>query len=322
MKYSNEFTMFAGLKGQDAAILDQWLDQYQLRKELFAQDDSLEDEFEPYTEENLKKIRDAVSEFDSDLSVGQIRLWSSEMVEDKDIPPYFAILAELKDDKYLTVPFSSLPLPADEGEMATSLDIPFCEVLQCWNAQAVPACLVKRSWLAGEMPQETTMAANALYSNLNKGEALPENFNYLRGGAILNPFDPRISYFEESKEQFSPLLQKIKQIDLFIKNLIFFAPQEEEYALAAADKTEDTIVREYTAEGYSCEIALFLKSDDSVDISVSTDELEEFTIRNRDGEILAEIKDFEASISNKALGGAMVIADKSGSPIVLKEKQD
>ena len=59
-----------------------------------------------------------------------------------------------------------------------------------------------------------------------------------------------------------------------------------------------------------------------MDISVSTDELEGFTIRNRDGEILAEIKDFEASISNKALGGAMVIADKSGSPIVLKEKQD
>ena len=322
MKYSNEFTMFAGLKGQDAAILDQWLDQYQLKKDLFAQDDSLENEFEPYTEEDLKKIKDTISEFNSDLSVGQIRLWSSEMVENKDIPPYFAILAELEDDKYLTAPFSTLTLPADEGEMATCLDIPFCEVLQCWNAQEVPADLVKRSWLVGEMPQYTTIAANALYRNLNEGESLPENFNYLRGGAILDPFDPRISYLEESKEQFAPLLQKIKQINVLRRSLIFFAPQEKKYALAAADKTEDTIIRKYTAEGYSCEIALFLKSDDSVNISVSTDELEGFTIRNKDGEILAEIKDFEASISNKVLGGAMVIADKSGSPIVLTEKQD
>ena len=322
MRYSNEFTMFAGLKGQDAAILDQWLVQYQLKKELFVQDNLLEDEFEPYSKDDLKKIKDAISEFDSELSVGQIRLWSSEMVEDKDIPPYFAILAELEDDKYLTVPFSPLALPADGGEMATRLNIPFCEVLQCWNAKEVPACLVKKSWLVGEMPQNTTLAASALYRNLNKEEALPENFNYLRGGAILNPFDPRISYQEESKEQFSPLLQKIKQIDIFRKNLIFFVSQEEEYALAAADKTEDTVVREYTAEGYSCEIAIFLKSDDSVDISVSTDEFEGFTIRNKDGEILGEIKDFEASVSNKSLRGAIVIADKSGSPIVLKEKQD
>ena len=40
MKYNNDFTEFAGLKGKEALVLDQWLDQYQLKQDLMSQDES------------------------------------------------------------------------------------------------------------------------------------------------------------------------------------------------------------------------------------------------------------------------------------------
>lgn len=332
MKYSNEFTMFAGLKGQDAAVLDQWLDQYQLKKELFAQDDSLEDEFEPYTEEDLKKIKDAISEFDSDLSVGQIRLWSSEMVEDKDVPPYFVILSKEKNDMWLIAPFSPLTLPAHPGEMTTGLDIPFCQTLQCWNTMLVQSCLVARSWLVdtGGIPQNLMQSAIALIRNQESGEELPSGFGFLRGGEILNPFDPRYLYLQENKYQFSPLKQKIGNLNFFrdkSRISVFHRSAESETAcmsIAAADTPEE-ISRKFAVEEFACILSLYIEPDDDPLLTVTTENgddfsgLDGFAIRNIDGEIIAEIDKSRAFIPADKFDGTLLITKPDGWPVTLIE---
>lgn len=338
MKYNNDFTEFAGLKGSEAMVLDQWLEQYQLKQEFRDLDDFPEEDESPYPEEGLEQLRNAVSDFDRNLEPGQIRLWSSEMVEDKDVPPYFVILSKEKNDMWLIAPFSPLTLPAHPGEMKTDLDIPFCQTLQCWNTMLVQSCLVARSWLVdtGGIPQNLMQSAIALIRNQESGEELPSDFGFLRGGEILNPFDPRYLYLQENKYQFSPLKQKIGNLNFFrdkSRISVFHRPAESKVAcsiaaacmsIAAADTPEE-ISRKFAVEEFACILSLYIEPDDDPLLTVTTENgddfsgLDGFAIRNIDGEIIAEIDKSLAFIPADKFDGTLLITKPDGWPVTLIE---
>ena len=329
MKYENVFTEFSGLTGREAATLDKWLEQYRLKKDL-SEDCGLSDG-EEYSEAEKARLRSVVSDFDAELAPGQIRIWSGEMVEDRNDPPYFAILTEWENDMWLVAPFSSLGLPANGGEMATGLDIPFCETLQCWNARTVQSCLVARSWLVDSMPEDLVRGARALFLNQMFGDELPEDFHFLRGGPVLSPIDPRILYLRQSKKQFSPLQDKVMQLDFFRKQktMIVFAPQQDEgeFRLAAADLNE-TITKKYVSDEYNCLVTLVIAPDEDPEVFVMDANendfigLDGFAIRNRKGKILATIQEGNATVPAAEFDGTLLITKPDGWPVALQEKEE
>lgn len=333
MKYNNDFTEFAGLSGKEALVLDQWLDQYQLKQDLMSQDESHAEDSQVYCEIETDQLESAVSEFNKDLQVAQIRIWDSEMVKNKDVPPYFIILAEWDNDMWLVAPFSQLSLPANEGEMKTNLDIPFCDVIQCWNAKTVQTCLIERSWLVDSASPSIVQAARDLFLNQIFGDELPEEFDFLRGGPVLNPLDPRIIYLRENKAQYAPLFQKVQQLDFFRtqSRLVIFKPQQDEeiFQLAAAD-IKETIVQEFIAEidQISCIVTLFIEPGEDLELTVSDvnendfNGLNGYTVRNKDGVIISSIQNAGAFISAEKFDGTLLITKPDGYPITLKKKQD
>ena len=255
------------------------------------------------------------------------------MVKNKDVPPYFIILAEWDNDMWLVAPFSQLTLPANEGEMKTDLDIPFCEVIQCWNAKTVQTCLIERSWLVDSAPQGTVQAARDLFLNQIFGDELPDGFNFLRGGPVLNPLDPRIIYLRENKVQYTPLFQKVQQLDFFRSQsrLVIFKPQQDEetFQLAAAD-IKETIVRKFIAEfdQTSCLVTLFIEPGEDLELTVSDlneddfNGLDGYAVRNKNGEVISRIQNAGTFIAAEKFDGTLLITKPDGYPIALKEKQD
>ena len=329
MKYQNDFTEFSGLKGRDAATLDGWLEQYQVKNEL-SEVDNLFSQGE-YSEKEMATLKSAVSDFNDDLAAGQIRIWGSEMVKDKKNPPYFAVISEWDNDMWLVAPFSPLGLPANGGEMATELDIPFCETLQCWNARTVQSCLVARSWLVGTLPETIIQAAKDLFLNLTFGDELPENFSFLRGGPVLTQLDPRIRFLRQSKEQFSPLHEKVMQLNFFRsqQTVVLFDQQEDEegFQLAAAD-LKKTITKHFISAEFRCQVTLTIVPDEDPEIFIIDDVgndfigLDGFSIRNRKGKILATIQGGNAIIPAAEFDGTLLITKPDGWPIALQGKED
>ena len=232
---------------------------------------------------------------------------------------------------WLVAPFSPLGLPANGGEMATGLDIPFCETLQPWNARTVQSCLVARSWLVGTMPEKLIQGAKDLFLNQTFGDELPEDFNFLRGGPVLSPLDPRIKFLRESKKQYSPLHEKVMRLDFFRnqKTMIVFAPkqEEDEFQLAAADLKE-TITTKFVSDEYNCLVTLVIAPDEDPEVFVMDANendfvgLDGFAIRNHKGKILATIQEGNATIPAAEFDGTLLITKPDGWPIALQKKEE
>lgn len=341
MKYSNKFTKFSGLEGEKALILDQWLEQYQLKQALMSSTESLEDFFY-YSKEEKEQLRRGISKFDKSLAVSQIRIWDSKMVLDNDFPSYFVILAKWMHDTWLIAPFSPFILPANEGEMKIDIGIPFCDVIQCWNARTVQSCFVERSWLVDVVSSDVTQAARDLFLNQIFGDKLPNEFDFLRGGPVLNFLDPRISYLQESKAQYAPLFYLTKRLEELREEnrvIIYNFPKENKHkdnksskceSIAAADlERNETIKKKFSTivNEKSCFITLYIESGENLELTISDNnendsyDLEGYVIRNKVGDVISCIMNAHAFIV-EGFDGTLLITKPDGYPITLTEILD
>jgi len=112
-------------------------------------------------------------------------------------PIYVAILAESARGAFLIAPFGRFAEPAVPGEWQTRLTAMSLRVLCVWNARAVEARLLERSWPAAVLKTETVRRALELHQHLRDGEPLKSIAEQEVGPPLRHPLDPRHTYLEE-----------------------------------------------------------------------------------------------------------------------------
>ena len=192
-------------------MLEAWRKQY-VFDAMVSETDETEDQ-EVVGTEDAKRLSEAVSPFDTQLAIGQIRVMTSSVTTEPEHIPYVAILGRWTDSSWLVAPFSRFTIPAVRGEMLTGIDYDFHAVLQCWNAKIIPSILLQNSWICGQLPEQVRIDAYELFRHLATNTPLMDTFQSTVGPALTDPLDIRNNYMAEDKEQFRPLDNRIAMVN-------------------------------------------------------------------------------------------------------------
>lgn len=192
-------------------MLEAWRKQY-VFDAMVSETDETED-LEVVGTEDSKRLSEAVSPFDAQLAIGQIRVMTSSVTTEPEHIPYIAILGRWTDSSWLVAPFSRFTIPAVRGEMLTGIDYDFHAVLQCWNAKIIPSILLQKSWICGQLPEQVRIDAYDLFRHLATNTPLMDTFQSTVGPALTDPLDIRNNYMLEDKEQLRPLDNRIAMVN-------------------------------------------------------------------------------------------------------------
>ena len=133
------------------------------------------------------------------VAAGQIRLFQPVWSVAHQRLLYVAVIREDPPDSYLIAPFSRFTEPATPGEWRTGRSQPGWRVLCLWNARALPADVVRRSWLVDRLTDAERIAAEAVWSRQVVATDLPGELLSQVGPPLSHPLDPRQAYLEEEK---------------------------------------------------------------------------------------------------------------------------
>lgn len=325
---------------EDAAVLDQWIEEREIDKMLRGRsDDPL-----PFIV-NVSRLAKAGSPFDEHVESGQIRILSSSLVADDTVMPYVAVLERWMEDIWLVVPFSQYATPATDGEMATGIPLVGQHVLQCWNARGAHERLIGKSHVIGTLDEKVRNEALALFRHVCAGKELPEDFSALVGPPVLTKADPRREYIVESASRYAPLTEAAMKLEstlamaeriaknksrllksaMFIQSPVAAFRQQ---ALAAGDKANETS-ETFMATAFGVEIEVkYAPSEGKARIVVynkngmrDSQTLEGFAIVDKDGASVGMIENgvlvvAASSITEKFL----LINPETLEPVDLKVK--
>ncbi len=206
MKNSLYATLLTG-NPHDAGLVDAWLD------ERIASSASVDlpDEITSTRQDNNRLAKAVTAdEYDGNIAPGQIRILSKRFTADPDVIPYVAVLEQWSEGMWLVAPFSQYSYPATPGEMTTGIRHVGLRVMQAWNARTMHGCLLAKSFLFGELPDDVRQECLALFRHETGGRDLPEGFKALRGCAITIEGDPRRDYVAETISRLRPLSTAVK----------------------------------------------------------------------------------------------------------------
>ena len=183
------------------------------------------------------------------IQVGDIRILSSRLIGETDLPVYVAVISEWEDGDWLFAPYCEFSEPATTGELLTGRSDFGLRVLCLWNAHTISSNDLSFSFLEDSMNEEERKEAWAVFRSVSVGDDLPANLENRVGPPITHPKDPRISYQEECKALMAPVrdlwdlpwieFPLLEGLDKEVKGSpIDFTEAREpqfEYALAAAE---------------------------------------------------------------------------------------
>ncbi|HUD04244.1 MAG TPA: hypothetical protein VMR73_02005 [Candidatus Paceibacterota bacterium] len=166
---------------------------------------------EEYFDEFAKKP------YDEEIRVGQIRLFSPQILPNCTRPVTFSVVANWDktdgDELKLIAPYGRYPEPAMPGEFRTgrpfeySLCDPNFSVLCLWNSYTVPTDVLTKSWLIDVVKEDELDDAWEVWKHVSLGGELPTRLAERVGPQILSKFDPREAYQKEELDLLRPILK-------------------------------------------------------------------------------------------------------------------
>lgn len=232
-----------GASDRERALYRQWYHEYRLAQRLDDIGEPAVKDADAAGHDAFRRRTAASSPFSGPLLAGEIRILSSQLIDNPDMVPYFAVISPWEDDFWLIMPFSRFSVPATAGEIATGMQFSPLRVLQVWNARTAQACLLAKSWSLNEtLPENIRQASDDLFRHLLGGRALPTGFAPQRGPALRNPLDIRHNYLAEESAQFAVLTNRVAQLEQWRSQLIVVREKASALRLAAAEPEADRIL--------------------------------------------------------------------------------
>lgn len=186
-----------------SAWLSEWELEMKLRKAPMPVDDSA-----PATEEQKRELTHLVSYYDLQVSCGEIRLLSPQLIPGCSRPLYFAVVSDWNDKMKLIAPYGYFSEPASTGELFTGRKNSDLRVLCLWNSHTLPINLVAQSWFVDTMSKKELDEARIVFEHVTFGHELPTHLVERVGPPICDPKDPRTVYQKEQMEIMRPLARK------------------------------------------------------------------------------------------------------------------
>jgi hypothetical protein len=152
-----------------------------------------------------------VAEYDSTISVGDIRLLSPGILGLDARMTYVAVLQELSvgeenhERSFLVAPYSPFSVPATRGELLTGREDSDLRVLILWGARSIFESQIRESWAVDTLGEVERGEALTIWKNVAFGRDIPTELIDRVGAPIARGDDPRIQYQEEELKIFSPL---------------------------------------------------------------------------------------------------------------------
>lgn len=183
-----------------SAWIEEWnIDQHLRQITDFPEADEEKTEGQPFSVVGSSKeiaVR-LVRPFDSDIAIGEIRLFSSQMLPAADYPVYFVVLSEEENDRLRIVPFSRFANPATPGEWLTGRNENALRVLSVWNFKIVHRQSIGKSWIVDELSAEELQTVWAVFKHVTTREPLPAGIVKQVGPPLNHLRDPRLRYQDE-----------------------------------------------------------------------------------------------------------------------------
>ncbi len=132
------------------------------------------------------------------VTPGQVRLLSPEIPVAANRPVYLAVLSNQGANAFLVAPYSSFAEPAFPGEFVTGREAPPLSVLCAWNAGAVDARVLAKSWLVDELSAHELDEALSVLRHVRDGASLSPELERRSGPPLWHPADPRETYRSEA----------------------------------------------------------------------------------------------------------------------------
>jgi hypothetical protein len=185
---------------QDAERLDRWLFEWNLLKESESaevEEDapvvyaSLHEMAEIREDDDVRQIKELVSEADSDAEAGQIRLMTPR---DDGEPVYIAVAVVEPDGMVVCVPFGVLSEPSDIDEILSGRETAVVRVWCLWNRRRLSAEVVTNSWVADRLDEKEMKRLVRAVAACDAGEPLPPDLRQESGPPLIHPLDPRREY--------------------------------------------------------------------------------------------------------------------------------
>ena len=291
---------FSMVKTVNDKLLDAWRKQYMFDA-MVSETDETED-LEVIGTENAERLLKAVSPFDTQLAIGQIRIMTSSVTTEPEHIPYVAILSRWTKSSWLVAPFSRFTIPAVRGEMLTGIDYDFHAVLQCWNAKIIPSILLQNSWKyskCDKLPEQVRIDAYDLFRHLATNTPLMDTFQSTIGPALTDPFDIRNNYMAEDKEQFRPLDNRIAMVN----------------QIAAINWNAIQIPEQQAAAGESLRSIIYIDKDGKMEY-FGTAEAENFEPVPANGKI-HKFKWMAKDIADRQYDGAELLFRDKNSQVII-----
>ncbi len=178
--------------------LARWLDEWALDRRLRESDGGVDDFPEPVSFQEGKA--------GEEVRPGDIRLLYPGQ-EIHDGPAYVAV-TEAAGDLYLIIPFGRFEEPATPEEWRTERDAFPLRVLCLWNARALSADALTRSWRVDCLTAREKEDVRILNEWMESERALPSGLAHAVGPPLVHPLDPRHDYLEEETGRLDRALGK------------------------------------------------------------------------------------------------------------------
>lgn len=245
MKKIPEFKMYIP-KEWEKKRLAKWIKIWNFDKELEAtfekNKDNEEDlpELTEFEQASLnKRFKEHVRKFNSEIQVGDIRLLAPNLVKEGSIPRYVAVVKRWNECDYLVAPYSTIAVPAVQGELETDHGHFSLANLELWNSAIITSHLLKKSWFADKMSEKERNEAFSVFKFISAGEELPSALTEKIGAPIFKEYDPRVEYQDNEEEIFKPFRLKndeyVEKISKIRESLSLISSAEINLSLAADD---------------------------------------------------------------------------------------
>lgn len=241
---------------------------------------------------------------DEPVSAGQVRL-----LPQIGFPTYVAVLGPWDESSFLIAPFSRFSKPATEEELETTRNGgAFMNVLQIWNARTATVATLRKSWIAGTLPEQDVKDALLLWKwSVGDVAELPDRISERTGVPIYRTDDPRLEYRREALETFAAFdaeddtnAERAEKLDELLRRRTGRSPEngwisveDEERIAAASDRPNEFLLFRATGKGVLL----------SVERSRSS------------GELVLSVMDEATEKPSPALDGFFVLVDSGTDPI-------
>lgn len=138
-----------------------------------------------------------ISEYDFDVSVGEIRLLAPRLCPLAERPIYVAVFREWEDGMIILAPYSPYSIAATRTELEFRDRMHPLRVVCPWNSLTVHPFSLSESWKIDVLSPDEMKDIWHVFRHSATGHSLPEYLNSRIGCPIRRPHDPRIAYQDE-----------------------------------------------------------------------------------------------------------------------------